>query len=80
MNKYISYGAVLTILALAGCGHSQGDRALSGGALGAGAGVAVTALTGGSLAAGALVGGAIGAVGGAATSDRTINLGRPAWR
>lgn len=80
MNKFISYGAVFAIIALAGCGQTQGDRALSGGALGAGAGLAVTAVTGGSLAAGALVGGALGAVGGAATSERNINLGKPAWR
>lgn len=80
MNKFLSYGSVIAILALAGCGQTQGDRALSGGALGAGAGLAVTAVTGGSLAAGALVGGALGAVGGAATSDRKIDLGKPIWR
>lgn len=80
MNKFISFSSLFAILALAGCGQTTGDRALSGGALGAGAGLAVTAVTGGSLAAGALVGGALGAVGGAATSERNINLGKPAWR
>jgi osmotically inducible lipoprotein OsmB len=67
-------------LALAGCGYSTGDRAVSGGLLGAGAGAAVGAVTGGSPLTGALVGGAIGAVGGAATSHNDINLGRPIWR
>jgi len=67
-------------LALAGCGYSTGDRAASGGLLGAGAGAAVGAVTGGSPLTGALVGGAIGAVGGAVTSHNDVNLGRPVWR
>ena len=57
-------------LALAGCGHSPSDRAMSGGLIGAGTGPV----------GGALAGGAVGAVGGAATSPDTINLGRPIWR
>lgn len=80
MTKFVPYGVLLAILALAGCGQSQGDRALSGGAIGAGTGAAVSAITGGSLGTGALIGGAIGAVGGAATNDRNINLGKPIWR
>ncbi len=52
----------LVIFALAGCGESRQDRAVSGGLIGAGAG----ALIGGDLT-GALVGGAIGAGGGYAT-------------
>ena len=67
-------------LGLAGCGYSTGDRAVSGGLIGAGAGAAVGAVTGGSPLTGALVGGAIGAVGGAATSHEDVNLGRPVWR
>jgi hypothetical protein len=67
-------------LAVAGCGQSAGDRAVSGGLLGAGAGAAIGAVTGGSLATGALIGGAIGAVGGAVTSPRAVDLGRPLWR
>jgi hypothetical protein len=67
-------------LALAGCGYSIGDRAVSGGLLGAGAGAAVGAVTGGSPLTGALIGGGIGAVGGAVTSHNDINLGRPIWR
>lgn len=67
-------------LALTGCGYSRGDRAASGGLIGAGTGVAVAAVAGGPLLAGALIGGAVGAVGGAATSHDEVNLGRPIWR
>ena len=62
------------------CGYRTGDRAVSGGLLGAGAGAGVAALTGGSVGTGALVGGGVGAAGGALTSGRDVNLGRPAWR
>jgi len=68
------------VISLAACGQNQGDRAVSGGLIGAGTGAAVGAVTGGSAATGALVGGAVGAVGGAVTSPETINLGRPVWR
>jgi hypothetical protein len=67
-------------LGLTGCGYSTGDRAASGGLIGAGTGAAVAAVAGGPLIAGALVGGAVGAVGGAATSHDQVNLGRPIWR
>lgn len=70
----------LAVLSLGGCGYSTGDRAVSGGLLGAGAGAGVSALTGGSVGTGALIGGAAGAAGGALTSGRDVNLGRPAWR
>ena len=53
--------------ASAACGYSTGDRAVSGGLLGAGAGAGVGALTG-SAGTGALIGGAAGAAGGALTS------------
>ncbi|HEY1931848.1 MAG TPA: hypothetical protein VGG99_07550 [Acetobacteraceae bacterium] len=82
MSRNIATTLVLASLglALAGCGYSPGDRAASGGLLGAGAGVAVAAVAGGPLIAGALIGGAVGAVGGAATSPNDVNLGRPIWR
>jgi hypothetical protein len=70
----------LAVLGLAGCGYRTGDRAVSGGFLGAGAGAGISALTGGNVGAGALIGGAAGAAGGALTSGRDVNLGRPAWR
>lgn len=81
-SRAIATGLLLSslVLTLAACGRSTGDRAISGGLLGAGAGAAVGAITGGSVGTGALVGGALGAAGGAVTSPRDVNLGRPAWR
>ena len=65
---------------VAACGYSAGDRAVSGGLIGAGAGAAVGAIAGGSPGTGALVGGAVGAAGGALTSGQNVNLGKPIWR
>ena len=74
--------AVLIALgaSLVACGNNPGDRAASGGLIGAGTGAAIGAATGGSPLTGALVGGAVGAVGGAGTSPNDVNLGRPVWR
>jgi len=72
--------ALLVCGTLAACGHSTGDRALSGAAIGAGAGAVGSAVTGGSPLGGALLGGAVGAGVGALTDDRDVNLGRPIWR
>jgi hypothetical protein len=66
-------------LALSACGTSQGDRAVSGGLLGAGAGAAIGSLAG-SAGAGAVIGGLGGAAVGAATDPCTLNLGDPFWR
>lgn len=64
--------ALLTCSALTACTnpYDPGQRALGGGALGAGAGAAIGGLAGGGRGAlaGALLGGALGAVGGAATT------------
>jgi hypothetical protein len=63
-----SYALLLVAaLGLAGCGQTPGTRAVTGGLMGAGAGAGVSALTGGKPATGALIGGGIGAVGGAVT-------------
>lgn len=67
-------------LSLAACGYSRGDRAASGGLIGAGTGATIGAVTGGNPLTGAVIGGAVGAVGGAVTSPDTVNLGRPVWR
>lgn len=56
------------LLALAACGYTPGQRAVSGGLLGAGAGAGVSALVGGKPATGALIGGGAGALGGAVTA------------
>jgi len=64
-----------SLLALAACGNTTGSRALSGGAIGAGAGAIVGGATGMGAGTGALIGGAAGAVTGAATNKNQINLG-----
>ncbi len=61
-------------LMLAACGSSKGDRALSGGAIGAGVGAAGSAVTGGNAWGGALLGGAVGAATGALTDKDDINF------
>lgn len=66
-------------LALSACGHTTGDRALSGAGIGAGVGLVGGALVGAPVE-GALVGGAVGAGTGALTSPDQIDLGRPAWK
>ena len=82
MRRSVASGLALAALALslAGCGYNRGDRALSGGLIGAGGGAAIAAMTGGAPLVGAVIGGAAGALGGAATSGRDINLGKPIWR
>lgn len=55
---------------LAACGHSMGERALTGGAIGAGAGALFGAAAGGDPGTGALIGGLGGAAIGAATTDQ----------
>ena len=57
-------------LALAGCGSTQSDRALTGAALGGVAGAAIGGAATGS-GGGALAGAAIGAAGGAAVGAAT---------
>ena len=67
--------AALT-LPLAACGTTREERALTGGAIGAGAGAVGAAITGGSVGAGAIIGGAAGAATGALTGPETIDLNR----
>lgn len=85
VRKTYSRAAIAVVLtgfglSLAGCGQTTGDRAVSGGLIGAGTGAAIGAVTGGNPATGAVVGGAVGAIGGAVTRPEDINLGRPVWR
>jgi osmotically inducible lipoprotein OsmB len=67
------------ILMLAACGTSTSDRAISGGAIGAGVGGAAGALTGHPLG-GAALGGAAGAATGALTNSHQLDLGKPIWK
>jgi len=69
----------ISALSLAACGNTTGDRALSGGGIGAGVG-ALGGLMVGAPLEGALIGGALGAGTGALTSPNQVDLGRPAWR
>jgi len=73
--KPVTVISVVGLLALAACGETQGQRALSGGAIGAGGGAVAGALMGNPLA-GAVVGGAAGAATGAFTSPNQIDLNR----
>ena len=80
MKRFILTATLsLSVIVLAGCGHSTGDRALSGAGIGAGIGLVGGALVGAPVE-GALIGGAVGAGTGALTDNRQINLGKPAWR
>lgn len=79
--KRLSLVAALafSLAALAACGSSTSDRALSGGAIGAGVGAVGGAMLG-SPVEGALIGGAVGAGAGALTDKNDIDLGKPVWR
>lgn len=78
--KIMSIAALLAVGAgLSACGHSQGDRALTGAGLGAAGGAVGGALVGHPVA-GALVGGAAGAATGALTDSDDINFGKPIWK
>ena len=61
-------------ISLAACGNTRGDRALSGGAIGAGAGALTGAAVGGSVLGGAVLGGAAGAAVGGLTDKDQIDL------
>jgi osmotically inducible lipoprotein OsmB len=69
MRKLFVTGLLCSTLALSACGTSPTERALSGGAIGAGTGAVISGATGGSPWTGAAIGGAAGAIGGAATAD-----------
>lgn len=74
-KKLLTLTALLGIaLTVTACGNTRGERALSGGGIGAGIGAAGSALTGGSPWTGAVIGGAAGAVTGAVTDKDQINL------
>ena len=76
--KTLALGAVLAA-SLSACGTTTGDRAVSGGLLGAGAGGLIGSLSG-DAGTGALIGGVAGAAAGALTDPCSVNLGDPVWR
>jgi osmotically inducible lipoprotein OsmB len=71
---------IAIITTLAACGESRGDRAISGGAIGAGVGAAGAAVLNQDPITGALIGGAVGAGAGALTKEKDVNLGKPIWK
>jgi hypothetical protein len=78
-TSFKSFAAAAALVALNACGTTPGERAVSGGLIGAGAGAAIGSLSG-NAGTGALIGGAAGAATGALTDPRTLNLGDPWWR
>lgn len=80
MYRTITLGALAGVLliGLSACGADRGERALTGGAIGAAGGA-----VGGALVGAPLTGAAIGAAGGAAigafTDENDIDLGEPIW-
>jgi len=80
MKRLVLAGCLaMSVLSLGACGHSTGDRALSGAGIGAGVGALGGLLLGAPLE-GAVIGGAVGAGAGALTTHNQVNLGRPIWR
>ena len=67
---------VLLVFILAACGNTRGERAVSGGLLGAGGGAALGGITGLGAGTGALIGGAGGAGYGALTAPSRRNYYR----
>ena len=68
MRKYIALAAIL--FTATACGDTWGQRAVTGGAIGAGSGAVLGAATGFNPLLGAVVGGAAGAGIGAATTPQ----------
>jgi osmotically inducible lipoprotein OsmB len=73
-NRKIIASVTIAVL-LTACGETPGQRALSGGAIGAGAGAVGAAILSADPVTGAVVGAAAGAVTGAVTKKKDINLG-----
>lgn len=81
MNKFRNTMALITVLGLlTSCGDRPGERALSGGGIGAGVGAVGSAVTGGNPLTGAIIGGAVGAAAGGLTKEKDVNLGKPIWK
>ena len=68
MSKYLVLAAIL--LSATACGDTWGQRAVTGGGIGAGSGALLGAVTPLGVLPGALIGGAVGAGVGAATTPQ----------
>lgn len=83
MLKILIATMLVACLGFAACTNMSRTQqgALSGGAIGAGAGLGISALTGGSLGMGALIGGGLGAVAGGLYGNEQESQGqRHEWR
>lgn len=69
-TKIASILLIPMALTLSACGDTWGERAVTGGGIGAGTGLAIGAIAGWPLVAPALVGAAVGAGIGAATAPK----------
>ena len=69
-TKFFSLLLVPLALSVSACGDTWGQRAVTGGGIGAGSGAVIGAVTGMGPLTGALIGGAVGAGAGAATTPR----------
>ncbi len=78
-GKALMGAAIASMLALAGCGTTASDRAISGGLIGAAGGAAIGSVTG-SAGKGAVIGGVAGAAAGGLTTPDQIDGGKPVWR
>ncbi|MEM9782000.1 MAG: hypothetical protein AAF899_05960 [Pseudomonadota bacterium] len=74
-RSFLSLALLTAVLAVAACGNTRTERAITGGGIGAAAGAAAGAITGGSAAAGAAIGGAVGAAAGGLTDRSDLDLG-----
>jgi hypothetical protein len=79
LKSLAACAAMVSLIGLAACGTDPGDRAVSGGLIGAGAGAIIGAATG-NPATGAAIGAVSGAAIGAATDPCDLDLGNPVWR
>lgn len=69
-TKIVALLLVPLALSVSACGDTWGERAATGGAIGAGSGLAIGALAGWPLLGPTLIGGALGAGIGAATAPK----------
>jgi hypothetical protein len=68
MRATLAAALGLAALLVAGCGGDPLTRGVTGGAMGAGVGAGAAAITHGNVGTGALIGGGVGALGGALTA------------
>ncbi len=81
MNVISQLTLIGTIVLVAACGSSEPGRVQGAAAAGAATGATV-GLVGGpvGVAAGAVIGGGSGAIAGASTTPKQVDLGTPVWK